>query len=115
MMKTITTLAALLLAAVIFLTSVYSTNKVNGEHFSILNGMTEHDCIQTLGPPKLILPETKDLRLTYVYDLGNDWHFMVYFGKHGYYVHSFGIQPAVLVTVDRPPSSIQPSVVVARP
>ena len=114
-MKTITTLAALLLAAFVFRTSVYSTNKVNGEHFSILNGMTAHDCVQTLGTPKLILPETKDQRLTYLYDLGNDWHFMVYFGNHGYSVDSFGIQPAVSVTVDRPPSSIQPSVVVARP
>ena len=101
-MDTIKTLAALLLAAVIFLTSVYSTNKVNGEHFSMLNGMTEHDCIQTLGLPKLILPETKDLHLTYVYDLGNDWHFMIYFGKYGNYVQSFGIQPADLAAVDRP-------------
>ncbi len=113
-MKAATTLAALLLTAVILLTSAYSTNKVNGEHFSILNGMTEHDCIQTLGVPKSILPATEDLRLTYVYDLGNDWHFMIYFGKQGFYVHSFGIQPAVLVTVDRPPSSIQSSVVMAR-
>ena len=103
-MKTTTTLAALFLAAALLLISVHTTNKVNdGEHFSILHEVTRHDCRQILGEPNLLLSETKELREAYVYELGNDWHFMIYFGKHGNYVHSFGIQPADLAAVDRPP------------
>ena len=59
-MKTTTTLAALFLAAVVLLTSVHSTNKVNdGEHFSILHEVTRHDCKIILGEPNLLLSETK--------------------------------------------------------
>ena len=104
-MKTETALAALLLAAVTFLTFAYSNNKVDGEHFriqSIKNGVSRHDCELILGDPKWLLPETDVLRAAYVYELSNDWHFMIYFSKHGNYVHSFGIQPAYLAIVDRP-------------
>ncbi len=115
-MKSATTLVALFFTAVVFLTSVHATNKVNnGEQFSILHEVTRHDCKQILGEPNLLLLETKELREAYVYELVNDWHFMIYFEKHGNYVHSFGIQPTNLAADDRPPSSIQPSVVVARP
>jgi len=104
-MKTALTLAALLLSAAIFLTSAYSNNKVNGEHFrvqSIKNGVSRHDCELILGEPKSFLPETDVLRAVYVYELGNHWRLMIYFENHGLYVHSFGIQPADLAAIGRP-------------
>ena len=100
-LETKITLAALLLAAVLILTSVHATNKGNSKHFNILNELTRHDCKQILGEPNLLLPEATGLREAYVYELGNDWQFMIYFETYGNYVRSFGIQRAELLAVDR--------------
>lgn len=100
-MKAATALPVLFLAAVVFLASVYSPKKVSSKYFNILNELTRHDCKQILGEPNLLLPETKGLREAYVYEVGNDWQFMIYFEKYGNYVHSFGVQPADLAAVDR--------------
>ena len=101
-METKTTLAALLLTAVLILTSVHATNKGNSKHFNILNELTRHDCKQILGEPNLLLSEATGLREAYVYELGNDWQFSIYFETYGNYVRSFGIQQAELLAVDGP-------------
>ena len=108
-MKTTVTLTALFFAAVALPISVYSNSKANSNHFerkkrhfNVLNKLTRHDCKLIFGEPKLSFPQTTGLGEAYVWNLGNDWQFIIYFETYGNYVHSFGIQPADLVPPDGP-------------